>query len=92
MKKLMKQTLFFAAVMVAIVAALAVLVLFLVNKGFISGFWWMWLKSWLMGYLAAAPTVLIIAPLVQSFLNRLVKSLETESCPVQPWDKQRPNQ
>ena len=46
-----------------------------VNKGFVSGFLVIWLKSWLISYMVAVPAIIIIGPRIQSFLNSL---LETE--------------
>jgi integral membrane sensor domain MASE1 len=67
----MKQKILFAAVMGAITTALVSFTLVVVNKGFNDEFLSIWLKSWLISYTVAVPTIILIAPRVQSFLNRL---------------------
>lgn len=68
----MKQKILFAVVMGAITTALVSFTLIVVNTGFINGFVAVWLRSWLISYLVAVPSIILIAPKVQSLLNSLV--------------------
>lgn len=68
----MKQKILFAVVMGAITTALVSFTLIGVNAGFSNGFVALWLRSWLISYLVAVPSIILIAPRVQSLLTRLV--------------------
>ena len=70
----MKEKILFAAVMGTITTGLVSLTIVSVNKGFISGFMAIWVKSWLISYIVAVPAILIIGPKVQLILNRLVET------------------
>jgi len=42
-----------------------------VNIGFIDRFFLIWLKSWGIAYVVAIPAILIIAPRIQSLVDRM---------------------
>jgi hypothetical protein len=69
----MKHKILFAAAMGTITTGVVSLTLVFVNKGFTNGFFAVWLKSWLIAYLVAVPTILLFGPRVQVILNKLVK-------------------
>ncbi|HEX2606432.1 MAG TPA: DUF2798 domain-containing protein [Flavisolibacter sp.] len=66
----MNPKILFAFIMGSITTCLVSFTLILVNKGFVSGFTLLWLKSWLISYLVAVPVILVIGPKVQAALNR----------------------
>jgi fructose-specific phosphotransferase system IIC component len=45
----------------------------LMNKGFVDGFFSLWLKSWGVSWLIAFPLILVFLPLVRNFLMRFVQ-------------------
>ena len=67
----MKQKILFAVVMGSITTAMVSFTVIAVNKGFTNGFVAIWLRSWLISYLVAVPSIILIGPKVQSFLNSL---------------------
>ncbi len=44
-----------------------------INTGFSDGFFWRWMKSFGLGTVVAFPISLIISPLAQKIVNRIVK-------------------
>jgi len=69
----MKQRILFAIVMGVITTALVSFTLVSVNKGFVSGFLYVWLKSWLISYTVAVPAIIILGPKVQMILNSILE-------------------
>lgn len=47
----------------------------LMNKGFVEGFFPLWLKSWSISWLIAFPLIMIFLPLVRNFLMKFVGSI-----------------
>ena len=46
----------------------------LMNKGYIDGFWGLWLHAWSLSWMMAFPLVLIVLPIVRRLLMRYVVS------------------
>lgn len=44
----------------------------MLNKGFIDGFFFLWLKAWSLSWLIAFPLILIVLPVVRGFLMKFV--------------------
>ena len=68
---IMKQKILFAVVMGSITTALVSFTVVAVNLGFDKAFVALWLRSWLISYLVAVPSIILIGPRVQSFLTHL---------------------
>lgn len=68
---IMKQKILFAVVMGSITTALVSFTVIAVNLGFDKAFVTLWLRSWLISYMVAVPSIILIGPRVQSFLNKL---------------------
>jgi len=43
------------------------------NVGFVNQFWEIWVKSWLIGYIVAVPSILLIAPQIEKLVAHLFK-------------------
>ena len=56
-----------SSIMVGIVSAFVLLT----TRGFHEGIWWQWLKSFLMTWPVAFPTVTIVAPWAHKVVGRL---------------------
>jgi hypothetical protein len=70
----MKQRILFAFIMGLITTSLVSMTLVLVNNGWTGGFLNIWLRSWLLSYIVAVPSIIVIGPKVQSFLNGIQKA------------------
>ena len=68
----MKQKILFALIMGSITTGLVSLTVILANKGFVEGFFAIWLKSWLISYIVVVPSIILIAPKVQFLVSKLV--------------------
>lgn len=44
-----------------------------INRGFMPGFIWIWIKSWAISYVVVIPIILILSPKVQHLANYLCK-------------------
>jgi hypothetical protein len=69
----MKQKIAFSMIMGVITTGIISFVLISINVGFSVGFFKIWLKSWGMAYLVVIPSILLIAPSVQKFVDRRFK-------------------
>lgn len=67
----MKNKIAFAMIMGIITTGIISFTLVLVNIGFSDVFFKIWIKSWGLAYLVVIPAILIIAPLVQKFVDNL---------------------
>jgi hypothetical protein len=67
----MKNRIAFAMIMGVITTGIISFTLVMVNVGFTDNFLKIWLRSWGLAYLVVIPAILIIAPFVQNFVNRL---------------------
>jgi hypothetical protein len=70
----MKQRIVFALVMGMITTCLVSMTLVLFNYGWNSNFLTFWLRSWLLSYIVAVPSILLVGPRVQSFLDGIQKA------------------
>jgi len=43
-----------------------------INRGFVDGFFYIWLKAWSLSWLIAFPLILIVLPVVRRFLMKFV--------------------
>lgn len=67
----MKNKIAFAMIMGIITTGIISFTLILINIGFSNVFFKIWLKSWSIAYLVVIPAILIIAPIVQKFVDNL---------------------
>lgn len=68
----MKNKIAFALIMGVITTGIISFTLILINIGFTDKFIDIWFKSWGMGYCVAIPAILIIAPKIQKFVDRIL--------------------
>jgi uncharacterized protein YaaW (UPF0174 family) len=69
----MKRKIAFAAVMGVITTGIISFTLISVNMGFGSNFAAVWLRSWTTAYVVVIPVILIVSPIVQSFVNYIFR-------------------
>lgn len=67
----MKRKIAFALIMGMITTCIISFVLISINLGFGEKFISTWLKSWLLAYLFAVSSILIIAPRVEKILDKI---------------------
>ncbi len=67
----MKKKIAFALLMGVVTSGIISCVLISINVGFVSNFLMIWLKSWAIAYCIAIPAVLIIAPQIQKFVDKV---------------------
>ena len=68
---LMKQRITFALLMGVVTTCIISFGLVAINLGFGPRFVGVWLRSWFYAYLMVVPAILLIAPLVQRFVDRM---------------------
>jgi hypothetical protein len=68
----MKQKIAFALIMGIVTTGIISFTLISINIGFTEKFLYIWLRSWAMAYIVVIPAILIIGPLVQKLVNRMV--------------------
>jgi len=69
----MKKKLVFALLMSAVTTGIVSFAVVAVNLGFINQLLFVWLKSWLIGYIVAVPSILIIAPQIEKLVSYLLE-------------------
>jgi hypothetical protein len=69
----MKNKIAFALIMGVITTGIISFTLISVNIGFIDTFFKIWLRSWGMAYVVVIPAILILGPLVQKFVDKILK-------------------
>lgn len=69
----MKNKILFALIMGIVTTGIISFALITVNIGFNEKFTKIWLRSWGLAYLVVIPAILIIGPLVQRLVDRLLK-------------------
>ncbi|GAA3978745.1 DUF2798 domain-containing protein [Pedobacter ginsengiterrae] len=72
----MKKKLAFAIIMAIFTTGIVTFAAISVNIGFTQNFIKIWLKSWGISYIVAIPSILIIAPKVQSLVDFLFKETD----------------
>lgn len=61
---------FLSTVFLAIITTCLVsLTVILVNKGFVTGFLIIWLKSWFISFIVAVPCIMIVGPKIESAVD-----------------------
>ena len=68
----MKNKIAFALLMGIITTGIISFTLISVNIGFAGKFFSIWLRSWGMAYLVVIPAILIIGPIIQKLVDKLV--------------------
>jgi hypothetical protein len=69
----MKNKIVFALLMGIVTTGIISFTLISVNIGFNEKFLKIWLRSWGMAYLVVIPAILIIGPIIQSLVDKLLK-------------------
>jgi hypothetical protein len=70
-KNSVKQKIVFAFLMGIVTTGLVSFTVVLVNLGLTETFWQIWFKSWSLAYLVVVPAILIVAPLIERFVDFL---------------------
>ena len=69
----LKRRIVFALLMGIVTTGIISFVLLAMNKGFSTGFIWVWLRSWSVGYVIVIPVILLLGPRVQARVERLIR-------------------
>lgn len=70
----MKQKIAFALIMGSITTGIISFTLITLNIGFSEKFLKIWLKSWSIAYLIVIPVILILAPIIQKWVDKMFQS------------------
>ncbi len=76
-----KKKIAFAMIMGIVTTCIISFLLISINVGFTENFLKIWIRSWMLAYAIAIPSILLIAPRIERLVDRLFK--ETESIPVE---------
>lgn len=68
----MKQKITFALIMGIITTAIISFTVVSVNLGFTEKFMEIWMRSWGLAYMVVVPCILIIAPVVEKLVKKLL--------------------
>lgn len=68
-----KRKIAFALLMGIVTTGLISFVILAVNLGFSNGFVAAWLRSWAIAYVIVIPAILLIGPLIQAKIDRLIR-------------------
>ncbi|HEY6965293.1 MAG TPA: DUF2798 domain-containing protein [Erythrobacter sp.] len=68
----MKRRIAFALVMGIVTTGIISFTLLLINLGFVPGFAAIWLRSWAIAYVIVIPAILVIGPVLQSRIDRII--------------------
>lgn len=68
-----KRKIAFALLMGIVTTGLISFVILAVNLGFSNGFVAAWLRSWAIAYVIVIPAILLIGPLLQAQIDRLIR-------------------
>jgi hypothetical protein len=68
----LKRKIAFALIMGMVTTGIVSFALIALNLGFSNRFALVWLRSWAVGYLIAAPAILIIGPRLQAKIEHLI--------------------
>ncbi len=69
----MKNKIVFALMMGIVTTGIISFTLISVNIGYTEKFLKIWLRSWGMAYAVVIPAILIIGPIIQKFVDKLLK-------------------
>ncbi|MFZ2285315.1 MAG: DUF2798 domain-containing protein [Lutibacter sp.] len=64
------QDLKFSLIMAFMVTSYISFTLVIVNVGFTSNFIFIWLRSWLIAFVLATPSLLLVAPLIRDKIEK----------------------
>lgn len=73
----MKQKIAFALIMGIITTAIISFTVVSANLGFTDQFLKIWLRSWGLAYVVVVPSILLIAPLVEKLVIKLLSAKQT---------------
>lgn len=68
-----KRRIAFALLMGIVTTGIISLLILIMNLGFSGDFVRSWLRSWAVGYAIVVPVILLVGPLLQSQVDRLIK-------------------
>jgi hypothetical protein len=68
-----KRKIAFALLMGIVTTGIISFVILAVNLGFSNGFVAAWLRSWAIAYVIVIPAILLIGPLIQAKIDRLIR-------------------
>lgn len=60
----------FSLIMAFMVTSYISFILVIVNVGFTSNFIFIWLRSWLIAFVLATPSLLLVAPLIRDKIEK----------------------
>jgi hypothetical protein len=63
----------FVVLMAGVMSFVMSFVMTLANTRLDSGFWDRWLRAFVLGYVVALPTAMVVVPLVRRFTDRLAR-------------------
>jgi hypothetical protein len=69
-----KRRLLFGSIMAFAMSLFMSFVMVAINVGFNDLFFLRWMKSWAIGFIAALPAVLLLAPQVNRLVNEILKN------------------
>lgn len=72
----MKRRIAFALAMGIVTTGIISFTLLLINLGFAPGFAATWLRSWAVAYVIVIPAILVIGPVLQARIDRLITGAE----------------
>jgi hypothetical protein len=72
-----KNKIVFALIMGIVTTCIISFTLVSVNIGYTEKFFRIWLRSWGLAYLVVIPAILIIGPLIQKLVDKLLKEQRT---------------
>ncbi len=69
----LKRKISFALIMALFTTGLISFTVLTVNLGFVNLFFQIWVKSWVIAYLIAVPSILILGPQIEKLVQQLLK-------------------
>jgi Protein of unknown function (DUF2798) len=69
-----KRRIAFAFLMGIVTTGLVSFTVILVNLGLTERFWQLWFKSWSVAFIIVVPIILVVAPLIERFVDFLFKT------------------
>ena len=68
----LKRKIAFALSMGVVTTGIISFAILALNLGFASGFLMVWLRSWAVGYVIVIPAILLIGPMLQARIDRII--------------------
>ncbi|WP_299174328.1 DUF2798 domain-containing protein [uncultured Brevundimonas sp.] len=72
MSTIFRRKVAFALSMGVMTTGIISFVLLALNRGFLDGFVFAWLRSWAISYAIVIPAILLISPRLQAHIDRLI--------------------